>query len=327
MIGTLCSALVLFLSLTHPGTDEVTAQSINENVLVLTVTKGFWQVNGSAVSTDGGVIVIDTFNLPDFALQAKRKIREFTDKPIRYVINSHCHTDHAFGNAVFDDAVIIGHSKCGEELIGELERIKLEDPIRSFEKMSATAKPGSEKANRIDDMLDFLRRLNTLFNSGFKPTPPDIEFENAAILSVGGTTFELIYTGPVHSATDIAIYVPKEKVLFTSDLFHPDSIPAFKADTMPHPTRLRKVFKLLLESCGDANYVVPGHGRICSISDLKAQEAYLTELDAALQKAWDSGLSLEQAKSKVHLEDFLSYDNYKAVHQANIEEWWKIKKH
>ena len=224
MLYLIVSAILLLGCATDPRGDFLTTTRLSEDVLVLTVSKGYWNVNSAAVATGEGLVVIDTFNLPQYAKAALEKIKEFSDEPPRFVINTHCHADHAFGNVVFTEATIIGYCSCGNELEGEAARIRLgvESGIETFENALRKAVPGSDQAAKIENMLDFLRSFKAVLDGGFTPAKPEVEFSKAATLVIGDKTFEMLYVGPIHSATDIAVSVPEEKLIFTSDIFHPD---------------------------------------------------------------------------------------------------------
>jgi len=158
------------------------------------------------VVTDGGVVVIDGGNSPDHGRRVLKAIREITYRPIRYVIATHRHFDHSFGNQVYQ-APIIAHALC---------RKKLESNIRTDW--------GTEKIqNWINSWL--LPRIPTLKSEqfeGIKIVLPEITFAKNLQLELGDTLLKLIYLGGGHTHDSIGAYLPNEKVLFLSDALYPN---------------------------------------------------------------------------------------------------------
>jgi len=196
---------VLFLSLISAfqipcHAEERHAKEIAKGVYVIT---DFGFSNCGFIVTDEGVVVVDTTLSPYFGSEILKEIKAVTDKPVKYVINTHWHTDHVGGNEVFvPGAHIIAHE---------------------FTAKVIAQRKADQDAGKVDEQLKALGE--------FKFTPPDITFDNEKTLQMGDKTIELKFFGGGHTAGDIIVYLPKEKVLFSGDLFIKGSgLPDYRDD-------------------------------------------------------------------------------------------------
>ena len=112
---------MVFVNLILAEEKTTQVQKISALIIILKIN----DTNITAISTVRGVVVIDTGYAPPQALAAKKIIEEnFPGEKIAFVINTHGDYDHTFGNQIFSDAVIIGHSMCEEWMsrtIGETQ--------------------------------------------------------------------------------------------------------------------------------------------------------------------------------------------------------------
>lgn len=169
------------------------------------LAKGVWAFvgeNGAANSgfivTGKGVVVIDAQGPRPLAEELRAKIRRTTDEPIAYVVNTHYHGDHTFGNQYFSDAAIIAHEKSREALI------KRDEGHRAM----------FRKFFGEDSLNDF--RL----------TLPDMTITDRLTLMLGDKAIEIIYPGAkAHTEGDLFVWVPEDKVLFAGDLLYNGRLP------------------------------------------------------------------------------------------------------
>jgi cyclase len=316
--------LCILTALVTPA-QELTLTKLGGHSFVLSAQKGYWTVNSIVIEAADKLVVIDTLPSPEYASKALKRIREISDKPIRFVVNTHCHADHFFGNEVFADAVILGNRYCLEESEAEPARIgeAVSGAIARWDELYKSADPDSDKYGMIEGMLEFLRHMKANLESGFQPTPPNLVFDGEACLALEGITIRLIPSGPLHSKALLAVYVPEERVLAVPGLFHPQSLPELDAEKGPDAASLYSILKKLVDACPEAVHVVPGHGGISNIEDLKSQTDYLGELISAVKETRGRGLTLDQALEEIRLESFSGYGNYSSAHPNNIREEWK----
>jgi len=205
--------------------------------------------NVGVVIGHDAVLVVDTLISAKTARRLLGQIRALTDKPIKYVVNTHDHLDHAWGNCVFaaQGAVIIAH-----------ENSRL-DAHRSKETLSHAAQFGLTAADL----------------EGTTIVPPAITFKQSLKVNLGEVTVELNYPGPSHTACSITALVPQDKVLFTGDIlfshYHPYLGEGDLAGWQQILTDLEKT---------SATKLVPGHGPVSSVSGLRDMKEYLRVFDA-----------------------------------------------
>jgi cyclase len=184
-------------------------------------------------------VVVDTATFPDETREDIRAIHKTTDKDIKFLINTHYHPDHTFGNMYFSD--IIGHVFCYEKL-KEMTPVYLEN-----------VKNDTQNKERFQQ---FLVRLPTLtFTDRITiHAEPGID-----VLHQGG-----------HTPGSAVVYIPEEKVLFSGDLLFAGSHPYMgDADI----TQWIKVLNGLLTL--EIRFIVPGHGELCDTREITRHITYL----------------------------------------------------
>ncbi len=210
------------------------------------------QVTAGAVIGPNWAVVIDTLASPEETLEIRDFIERELEVPVRYVVNTHYHADHAWGNCFFPGATVIAHSLCRQWL-----------------------------GTRGQASLQELRKQNTSFRQ-VKIILPHITFEDTTLnLRVGKKTLTLIPL-PGHCQDNIGALVEEDRVLFAGDAFMPmPYIVDGSIDDMV--TSLKKIGKMGLEN------VVQGHGDIVLRGEidanLKEDLAYLSAIRKAVRKA------------------------------------------
>jgi glyoxylase-like metal-dependent hydrolase (beta-lactamase superfamily II) len=206
-------------------------QEIGDRVFVRRYA--FYDQNIGVVVGDGGLLLVDTRVSHRQAEEIRDDIRSISSLPVTTVVNTHGHSDHAFGNHVFRPATIWGHERCATMIAstGERQRERL--------------------ANVMPELADELAEVVL--------DPPDRTFETTTTVEVdpGGRTVELRYLGRGHTDNDIVITVPGADVLFAGDLLENDATPYF-GDAFPldWPGTVERVVEFA------TGVVVPGHGTI-----------------------------------------------------------------
>ena len=200
---------------------------------------------------EGAALVIDTRTVPSHAREILADTRRLTPLPVVIVINTHWHSDHAWGNREFRPATIWGHERCRTRL--------LEDGERRRDEMAAS-------------IPDFAMELATVVID-----PPDRTFTDTATIEVGGRPLELRYLGRGHTDADVVVGVPDAGVIFAGDLLENDAVPWF-GDSYPleWPATVERLLSFV------EGPVVPGHG---SIGDLAFVERQLAEFRAVVDAA------------------------------------------
>ncbi|HUX06531.1 MAG TPA: MBL fold metallo-hydrolase [Acidobacteriota bacterium] len=321
------SALILVsISLTAlPQQLEINAEPLSESVLVLTGGGG----NVTAVVGREGVVVVDTFTSPAAARLAKEKISEFSHKPVRYVINTHYHADHTFGNQVFADAAIIAHSNCASrvaEAYAERAAEYAAAParVRQLEADFRDAvESDADKAARIKEELDRERRLAALYE-GMELVPAPLTIDGGMTINLGDKKLKLLHFGPGHTDGDLVVFVPEDNLLITGDLVFHHSIPYIDVGAGADVQAWIGVLEKLYEMCDRDTKVIVGHGDTGGRQALADQRDYLRDLWKAVDDARTSGKTLDEAKAELKLEKYSHYERYERALAGNVEACWQL---
>lgn len=228
------------------------------------VETGFPGCNTSFVSTKEGVVVIDTPMVP-------REARQWRDEAlkhgsIRYVINTEPHTDHAAGNCWFE-ATVVAHEGTRQALL-------------------------KARDSELTDMLKWMAPDSLPLDTAFHYVYPNITFSQDLTLYLGDHTLQLINL-PGHTPSEVAVYVPEEKVVFTGDNMNL-AIPIFVES---HPYAWLDSLKRIQEM--DVDTVVPGHGEVCRKEDIAQMIESIEYWIQSIKAAIDKGMSLDQTLKNV----------------------------
>lgn len=220
--------------------------------------------NSSFVVGSEAVAVIDTQVNGPAAAQLLAAVRSVTNKPIRYVVNTHYHWDHTNGNQLFKNqwAVIVS-SKLTKEFM----------------------------AKRQDRQKEFLAGRG--FELGEDPLGPDRTFEGETILDLGDMPLELFFAGRAETDDATAVHVPKENVLMSGDTVMTGSFPIFGQPVWDEGLQgdsqwIQTIQKLmsLKPSC-----VIPGHGPLAHEADvellIRIQRYFIEEVKKRVEKGLD----------------------------------------
>lgn len=210
------------------------------------------QVTAGAVIGPNWAVLIDTLSTPEESLSIRDFIEQELEVPVRYIINTHYHADHSWGNCFFPGTTVISHSLC---------RKWLEE--RGF------------------SSLEEVKKQNLAFRQ-VKIILPHITFsENTLNLRVGKKTLTLLPL-PGHSADNVGVLVEEDRVLFAGDSFMPMPY-IVDGDIEDMITSYKKIGKMGLEN------VVQGHGDIVLRGEIegsiKENLAYLSAIRKSVRKA------------------------------------------
>ncbi|HKB12537.1 MAG TPA: MBL fold metallo-hydrolase [Vicinamibacterales bacterium] len=257
--------------------------------------------NSPIIVTEDETLVVDSEITPAAARALVADLKAVTDKPVRYVVDSHYHYDHAHGNQVFmKDAQVIGHDNTRKRMLGNvLEQytyLNSVEPIparvASLRQRIGEEKDAAQKATLERQVANSLAYLEQVKET--KVTPPAVTFDTAMTIVRGGREMRLLYLGRGHTDTDVVVYLPKERVVCTGDLM--ESVVSYMGDSFPQDwiATLDRLKAL------DFDTVMPGHGVVFKgKGKIDAFQKYLRDVltqTAALRK---QGLSAEQTAQKI----------------------------
>ncbi|MBI3467928.1 MAG: MBL fold metallo-hydrolase [Planctomycetes bacterium] len=246
--------------------------------------------NNGWIVFDDYVLVIDA-NFPVHAEKVVAEIKRTTQKPIRFVFDTHYHGDHAFGNAIYttDGAVAVATEKCLMELVKK-------------------GHPAFEEGKK--DREDF--RKTFLAN-------PTLLFDTKIVFDDGKHRVEMLYTGHAHTVGDAVAYLPKEKIVFTGDACVNGPYNYTGDGDTENWIKVLDAIKEL-----NTDLIAPGHGKPMGRELLDLQRRYFVELRAAVQAGIDGGKSLDEIKGSIDLPFYKEWTGVEAkTRTENIEHVYK----
>ncbi len=263
-------------------------------------TKGYpVATSGGFVVGDNGVLVVESMVNKRLADQVIAFVKEVTDKPILYVVNTSYHGDHAYGNYVFPkSAKIIQHSKTKAFM----------DNKESFE---ADKKFMAKYFGANRGIEDVVART------------ADIIVDGRKIIDLGNRNVEIMHLGFAQTEGDLFVWVPTDKVFWIGNpvVAMPPGLPWLLDGKHEEVlTTMKKVRKFLPNDA----IVVPGHGVPIKPKDIDFTIKYIETLHKEVKNALNSGASLEQAQKEITMKDFQGYALWGWVHtQVNVPATYK----
>jgi glyoxylase-like metal-dependent hydrolase (beta-lactamase superfamily II) len=262
----------------------------------------FPQGNTTVIIGAKAVLVVDSCLLPSSATQDIRQIRQWTDKPVTYLVNTHWHFDHTLGNATYAAAFpsiqIVAHEATRDIIArfnpGVIERY----PGRAerFRKVLDSGKnPDGSPLNEVQ-RRDYERSLAGLAPvvaemKGATQLVPNVSFRETLDIDLGNRPVRIRFLGPGNTAGDTILFLPNEKILVTGDLLdHP--VPYFFGGLpVDFPRTLAAMAAL------DAQTVVPGHGDVLKGKKYIQQVIdLLTAVNREIEAEVNRGMTLEEVQ-------------------------------
>ena len=215
--------------------------------------------NAGFVIGDDGVLVVDSFFYPDATRALVAEIRKLTDKPIRYVVNTHYHVDHTGGDPVLREAgaIIIAHRN-----------------VRTWVR--------TENLHLLGD------RITPEMTAQIETLPlPDVTTDKDLTVWLGSRKV-VVRTVLGHTGGDLTVYVPDAKILFAGDMLWRRVPPNLIDGSVAEWTKTDADF-IAMPNSANVTYV-PGHGDVADRGDVEEFRAYLLDLRTLVSLARKAGL-------------------------------------
>ncbi|HXG86977.1 MAG TPA: MBL fold metallo-hydrolase [Vicinamibacterales bacterium] len=260
--------------------------------------------NATIIEGERDVLVVDSHVSPGGAWALREELKAITAKPIRYVVNSHYHFDHSHGNQVYGpDVEIIGHEFAREMMVaGKSQDSRAREffvggvptTITTLEGRLAAATDAKERATLHTQIA--VQRNHLEGTNAVTATPPNVTLTHTMTLFRGDREIRILHLGRGHTAGDLIVHLPKERIIATGDLlventsYMGDAYFSEWIDTIEVMKRL------------DFDTVLPGHGQsFKGKNKLSHWQAYLRDFWAQAQKFHQTGVPAEEAAKQVDL--------------------------
>ena len=224
-----------------------------------------WYSSSGVIVGGRDVIVVDSLTNAAMAQSLRAEIRGVTDKPIRYLINTHSHADHVFTNHFFPEATVISTHRGRKE---------------------------TEANQKVQEKHDAL--LAKLFSDvdlrGGRYTLQDMSFSGSLSFHHGEREVHVLELGEGHSESDVVVHLPVERIVFCGDVFMNDMPPLPGEGRVTQTIANCKALEAL-----DADIYVAGHGDPGTRADVRAQRTLLESQFQLARECFDQGLSYDEA--------------------------------
>jgi glyoxylase-like metal-dependent hydrolase (beta-lactamase superfamily II) len=257
----------------HPAGAELETLELAPDVYALMSTKVPVDNSGFIVG-ERGVLVVDAHINGEMAHKIQAAVREVTDRPILYVVNTNYHGDHTFGNYAFPARTeIVAHRETAERM-------------KDFE--------GEKK------LLLATVENDSLVYADVRLRLPDIAFDRYLRLDLGGKVVEVYHFGHGNTPGDAVVYVPESRIAWTGNLLLGEGTIPFllEGDAEAYVRTIDEFANTLAPET-----IVGGHGPLMSVGILDRYRAYLTSIVASVDRATRLGMTLEETLAEVALNE------------------------
>lgn len=215
---------------------------------------------GVLIGNDGVILVDDQF--APLAEKIKKAVASITDKPIRFIVNTHFHGDHSDGNKVFggEGAIIVAHDNARKRLATDYF-------FKAFNE--------EQKAMSVEGL-------------------PKITFAQSLSFNMNGETVEVIHIKDAHTDGDVAIYFKESNVLHAGDAFVRYGLPFIDDQGGGTIDGMINGAEQMLKMINDETKIIPGHGQISGKKDLQDYKNMLLTVRNRVADGIKAGKTMDQ---------------------------------
>jgi glyoxylase-like metal-dependent hydrolase (beta-lactamase superfamily II) len=317
MSAVLLSALILAAA--PPATPEHHQRKPDERFRLQPLAGGVHALYGRGGNVGflvgaEAVLVVDS-QFKDMAPGIVDQIKGVTDKPIKYLVNTHHHGDHTGGNDTFRPiAVIIAHDNVRKRMLASPEMILRDYPGQAAEARQA----GNEaRAKQLEEQIEWAKKVRV------EEIPaPVVTYDHELRVHVGGETIEVWHTPPAHTDGDSVVFFRSAKVLHMGDLFFHKVVPFIDVRSGGSPSGYLKALDAVIARVPADVTIIPGHGEVTDLEGLRGLRRYVSDVIEAARKAKAAGRTKEQFLAEVDLPAYKDYQGYADRFKANATAAW-----
>jgi glyoxylase-like metal-dependent hydrolase (beta-lactamase superfamily II) len=228
-----------------------------------------WYSSVGVIVGDRDVIMVDSLTNAAMTEELQSEIRRVTDKPVRFLVNTHSHADHVYTNHLFLEAMTIASSAGRERTVA------------------------NQKAQSRHDAL-FAEHFPDVDFRGSRYTPQDLAFRGSLTLHQGAREVRVLELGAGHSESDVIVHLPAERIVFCGDLLMNGMLPLPGEGQVTGTIANYKAIEAL-----GAEIYVAGHGAPGTLADVRAQRSELERIFSRARECFERGLVYDEALQAV----------------------------
>ena len=258
------------------------------------------------------VIVVDSNISSEYTREVLAELRRLTDKPVKYVINTHWHEDHIIGNRVYRGAFpgvkFVGHRSTLKDL-SEVGGANRQGSIKNgpgfLDLLKGKVQKGENLAGRPitdeerDGYASDIRLVSSYLaeSAAFEIVLPDVLVDDQLTLTQDGRRVEVRFLGRAHTGADLVVHLPRERILISGDLIvHPVPLVGSTSYPLEYGSTLETLLTL------NAKVFIPGHGPIMrDTSYVRSMIELLRSLKRQAEASSLRGETLEQMRKNMDL--------------------------
>lgn len=289
--------LMLSTSVLYADENDLVIQPINKQVYALVGKLGPMSDDDlgtnatfGVIVTSASVIVIDPGASFKGAKRVHDKIKEITDKPVKYVINTGSEDQRWLGNGYFKQQ--------GAKILA----------------LKAAVKNQQERVNELLTRLEVLLKKNGV--AGTQPIYADQVFDKELTLTIDGTKIILRHLGTAYTPGDIIVWLPDQRILISGDIISVERMPAIgpMSNTKSWIEAIQQIVAL------QPRHIIPGHGHVTTVEQAQhGNLAYLQQLRKGVSALIENGGGLEDV-SKVDQSDFKKLIGFEMLKGRNANQ-------
>lgn len=296
--------------------------------------------------TDEGIILADPVNY-GFSTELRAEIESRFDVPVRYVLYSHHHADHASGGAVWaDTAQFVGHENMASYLALPPADTPIPPESAEWDRNGNGRLESNETLNwrgfnpatrgefflagfshRLIDFYDYdgdgaLSGAEIVRGPLREVRAPNITYRNRLTVTLGGKTAALVYTGAHTHSDDMSVIIfPEQSVGYMADFISIVRPPRWIRGTRPIETWLAAI---RIVEAQDFTIAAPGHGTVGDSEYITLFREYLEELRDEVSAGIAAGETIEQLQARIYMDDYSDWISYDAFRPQNIEDMYNL---
>ena len=276
--------------------------------------------NSTVIINQDEVMLVDNHASPAAATVLLEELKAITDKPVKYVVDTHYHFDHAHGAQIFGpDVTIIGSEFTRRALLAGDSRGGKTWPrfVGTIPQQIAALQAQIDTAKAPDTKAALQRRLKIqeqykLATDVVRPTPPTVTLEDRITLFRGGREIDIRFIGRAHTGGDVVVFLPQEKILIGGDLVstNPSNLgDGYAGEWIQTLENLKKL---------DFTILLPGHGpALKDRAPIDSWEDYLKDFWAQVQELKKQGVSVDDAAKRIDMRKQAAH--YPSITSAGVD--------
>jgi cyclase len=268
----------------HPSKFQMKVSRVAANVYVIEGAGG----NMGALVGDDGIVLIDD-EVEPLVEQTLAALRGIADKPLKFVINTHYHDDHTGGNAYFRKLA----------------------PIIAHENVRKRLKSGGISGNGGS--------MHEELNPAPEEALPKLTFEHEVTLHLNGENIRVVHFPAAHTDGDAIVFLSPAKVVHMGDIFVTYGFPFIDINGGGSIDGMIDAVEKVIAQVPPDVKIIPGHGPVSTIADLRSYLGMLEATRNAVSKALRAGNTLDQMRRAKILDPWKKYSGDFVSEDAFLE--------